>query len=394
MNCVDTQALLGERLSGSAGVSQERCQTGASRERESRAFVRSGPSVARSGAGLGVLLWLLQGASAWAQGSNLPMRPVQNIFEPLSGPADTLFQIATLVLIICAGIFLIVGALIVYAAWRYRRRGPEDDHSEPAQVYGSSAIELAWTVPPIMIVLLLSLVTARTIGELRAPRTNPNDEKVVVVGHRYWWEFRYPKEGIVTANEMHVPVNDRNVGEATELILHSVDTNHGFWVPELNGKSWAVPNYENTMYIQPWETGIYLGNCTVLCGDQHANMLIRVIVESKEDFQKWIADQKQIPSRTPPADQAADQGRRQFVSNSCGSCHRIAGTVADGTFGPDLTHFASRQTLGSGVAPNDDDHLRSWLKNPQVLKPGCLMPNMTLADNQVEQILAYLKTLK
>lgn len=318
------------------------------------------------------------------------MRPVQNIFEPRSGPADLLSQIATLTLVICAAIFLIVGGLTVYAVWHYRRRGPEDDHSEPPQVYGSSAIELAWTVPPIMIVLVLALVTARTIGELRAPRTNPNDLKVVVVGHRYWWEFRYPKEGVVTANEMHVPVNDRRTGEVTQLILHSVDTNHGFWVPELAGKSWVVPNYENTIYIQPWDTGVYLGNCTVLCGDQHANMLIRVIVESKEDFQKWIADQKQVPPQTS----TADQGRRDFIANSCGSCHRIAGTVADGTFGPDLTHFASRQTLGSGVAPNDDDHLRSWLKDPQVLKPGCLMPNMTLADNQVEQILAYLKTLK
>ena len=318
------------------------------------------------------------------------MRPVQNIFEPRSGPADILFQIAALVLIICAGIFLIVGGLIVYAVWRYRRRGPEDDHSEPPQVYGSAAIELAWTVPPIMIVLVLVLVTARTIGELRAPRTNPNDLKVEVVGHRYWWEFRYPKEGVVTANEMHVPANDRRTGEATQLILHSVDTNHGFWVPDLGGKSWLVPNYENTLYIQPWDTGVYLGNCTVLCGDQHANMIIRVVVESKDDFQKWIAMQKQVP----PQNAAVDEGKRQFVDNSCGSCHRISGTVADGVFGPDLTHFASRQTLGSGVAPNDDANLRSWLRDPQVLKPGCLMPNMKLKDTQVEQILAYLKTLK
>jgi cytochrome c oxidase subunit II len=385
MNCVDTQALLGERLSKSADAGQKRYQTG-----ETRELFRGGPRRASTGVGLGVLVWLSQGVSAWAQGSNLPMRPVQNIFEPRSGPADLMMQIAILVMIICAVIFLIVGGLTIYAVWRYRRRGPEDDHSEPPQVYGSAAIELAWTVPPIMIVVVLVLVTARTIGELRAPRTNPNDLKVEVVGHRYWWEFRYPKEGVVTANEMHVPVNDRRSGEATQLILRSVDTNHGFWVPELAGKSWVVPNYENTIYIQPWDTGVYLGNCTVLCGAQHANMLIRVIVESKEDFQKWIADQKQVP----PQGSTADQGKRQFVDNSCGSCHRITGTVADGVFGPDLTHFASRQTLGSGVAPNDDANLRSWLRDPQVLKPGCLMPNMKLKDNQVEQILAYLKTLK
>ena len=128
----------------------------------------------------------------------------------------------------------------------------------------------------------------------------------------------------------------------------------------------------------------------MLFGDQHANRLIRVVVESKEEFQKWIADQKQVP----PSTSSADPGRRQFMDNSCGSCHRIAGTLANGVFGPDLTHFASRQTLGAGVAPNDDAHLRSWLRDPQELKPGCLMPNMKLEDQQVEQILAYLKTLK
>ena len=385
MNCVDTQGLLGERLSRSTGVSQERCQKG-----KLRKLFPGGPPPARSGAGLVTLLWLAQGASAWAQGSSLPMRPIQNIFEPHSGPADTLMQIAVLTMVICAGIFLIVGGLTVYAIWRYRRRGPEDDNAEPPQVYGSAAIELAWAVPPILIVVVLALVTARTIGELRAPRSNPNDLQVVVVGHRYWWEFRYPKEDIVTANELHVPVDDRKTGEVTQLILHSADTNHGFWVPELGGKSWLVPNYENTMFIQPWDAGVYLGNCTVLCGDQHANMLIRVIVESKEDFQKWVADQKQVP----PQNSTADQGKRQFIDNSCGSCHRITGTVADGVFGPDLTHFAGRQTLGSGVAPNDDANLRSWLQDPQVLKPGCLMPNMKLKEAQVEQILAYLKTLK
>jgi cytochrome c oxidase subunit II len=332
--------------------------------------------------------WFGQRGEAWADDNTV--HSVQNIFAPVSGPAETIDQIAILVLVICTAIFVIVGGLTVYAVVRYRRRGPQDDVTEPPQVYGSTAIELAWSVPPVLVVVVLVLVTARTIGEIRGPRTDAKDERVEIIGHRYWWEVRYPKDGVTTANEIHVPVNDRNLNEATQLILKSVDTNHGFWVPQLAGKSWVVPNHENAMFVQPWETGIYLGNCTVFCGTQHANMLIRVMVDSKENFQKWLDQQKQAS----PADTTTNEGRNQFLINSCGSCHRVNGTAANGVFGPDLTHFATRQTLGSGVAPNDDENLRSWLRDPQVLKPGCLMPNMKLSNPQVEQILAYLKTLK
>ncbi len=348
--------------------------------------------------------WGCVGLGTASAADNMPLRSVQNIFTPTSGPAETLMQLASLTLVVCAAIFLIVGGLTVYAVYKYRRRGPEDDTSEPPQVYGSAAIELAWTVPPILIVVVLVLVTARTIGEIRGPRNNPNDEQLEIVGHRYWWEVRYPKHGVVTANEIHVPVNDRQTDDATQIVLRSADSAHGFWVPQLAGKSWLTPNYSNYLFIQPWETGTYLGNCTVFCGDQHANMLIRVVVETKENYQKWLESQKAPPPTAGPAALApvstaagtgpVDVGRQQFMANSCGSCHRITGTPANGAFGPDLTHFGGRETIGSGAAPNDEDNLRSWLRDPQVIKPGCLMPNMKLDDQQVEQISAYLRTLK
>jgi cytochrome c oxidase subunit II len=317
------------------------------------------------------------------------VRSVQNIFAPIGPPAELVHQTATLVLMICFGIFVVVGGLLLYAVVRYRQKPTDDDTTEPPQVYGSTAIELAWTVPPILIVVVLALATARTVGEIQNPKFGGDPLQVRIVGHRFWWEVRYPKYDIVTANEIHVPVSYLSAQRPVELTLTSADVVHGFWVPELNGKEWVVPDRENKWWIQPTSLGTYLGNCTVLCGFQHANMLIRVIAQAPEDFDAWVAQQKR-PANTDPA---TEKGRTAFGANSCGSCHTIEGTTSNGIFGPNLSHFMSRKTLGSGVAPNDDANLKSWLRDPQVLKPGCLMPNMKLDPNQVDEIMAYLKTL-
>jgi cytochrome c oxidase subunit II len=358
--------------------------------RYSRAKRGSGRGWELLGFTVAAFIGLLSSAPV-ARAQDSTIRAVQNIFDPLSAPAETLFNISVLVLAVCAGIFLVVGGLLTYAIIRYRRRGPEDDTEEPPQVYGSAAIELAWTVPPILIVVMLVLVTARTIGEIEHHKMPETAEQIRIIGHRFWWEVRYPKHDVVTANEIHVPLSDRHNRVPTEMILESADVIHGFWVPQLNGKTMLVPNYRNTMWIEPYATGIYLGNCTVLCGQQHANMLIRVIVDKPEDYQKWLESQKQ----TPGPDPQTEEGQKQFIANSCGTCHTIQGLRgANGVFAPDLTHFASRATLGSGVAPNDEQNLRSWLKDPQVLKQGCLMPNMQLSDKQIDAILAYLRNLK
>lgn len=365
------------------------CESRHGDERQTPGRFRRFSPVQQNRSILGVAaLTLLTLTSASAQDSTI--RAVQNIFDPLSAPAEILYRISLLVLAFCAGIFLIVAGLLTYAIIRYRRKGGADDLEEPPQVYGSAAIELAWTVPPILIVVVLVLVTARTIGEIQRPKLPTDAEQVRIIGHRFWWEVRYPKYDVVTANEIHVPLSDRSKRIATEFVLESADVIHGFWVPQLNGKTMLVPNYRNTMWVEPYKTGIYLGNCTVLCGAQHANMLIRVIVDTPDRYQQWLNEQKV----TPADDQSVEEGKRQFIANSCGSCHHIGDTNAKGVFGPDLTHFASRQTLGSGVAENNEANLRSWLQDPQVLKPGCLMPNMQLDNKQVQSILAYLRTLK
>ena len=206
------------------------------------------------------------------------VRSVQNIFAPVGAPAEMLHQTSVLVLLICLGIFVVVGGLLLYAVVRYRQRTTDDDTTEPPQVYGSTAIELAWTVPPILIVVVLALATARTVGEIQNAKFSGDPLQVRIVGHRFWWEVHYPKYNIVTANEIHVPVSYLSAPRPVDLTLASADVVHGFWVPELNGKQWLVPDRENKWWIQPTSLGIFLGNCTVLCGLQHANMLIRVVV--------------------------------------------------------------------------------------------------------------------
>jgi cytochrome c oxidase subunit 2 len=315
--------------------------------------------------------------------------PTTSIFKPLSQPAQDIKELSLLTIAICTVIFLVVAGLLVFTIVRYRHRAG-DEASEPPQIYGSNQIELAWTVLPILIVFTLILVTSRSIAEIQDRKPPPGTVNATVIGHQWWWEIRYPELGIVTANELHVPASTDSSRRPTFLKLQSVDVAHSFWVPQLAGKTDLIPNKQNLMWIEPTQLGTYLGNCAEYCGTQHARMLIRVIVHTPEEFDRWVAEQKQ------PAleDANAKQGRKLFFANSCVNCHTIRGTTAEGKFGPDLTHMMSRQTLASGAVPNNSEMLRLWVRDPQQLKIGCLMPNMQLTDAEVDQVVAYLQTLK
>jgi cytochrome c oxidase subunit II len=311
-----------------------------------------------------------------------------NIMAPASTPAKAVYDLSIFVLGITGAIFVIVTSLLVYVVLRFRRR-PTDDDLEPAQVYGSNQVEMAWTVVPVLIVVVLFLTTARVIfGVQDAPR--PKDAvDVTVIGHQFWWEFRYPKQGVVTANELHIPVSDPASPTPTFMTLLSADVDHSFWVPELGGKTDLIPNHPNSMWIDPHKPGVYLGQCAQFCGTQHAKMLLRVVVEPRAEFEKWLNDQKQ----TATQDATVAAGRHVFETQSCINCHTISGTVATGRFGPDLSHLASRQTIAAGAADNTPAELRSWIRDPDGIKPGCLMPAMNLNDQQLDQLTAYLNTL-
>jgi cytochrome c oxidase subunit 2 len=311
-----------------------------------------------------------------------------NIFAPVSTPAQSILQLSQFVLAITAAIFLVVFSLLAYAVVKFRRRSANDER-EPVQVYGSNQVELAWTVIPILIVVVLFLATVRVIGGIQKAERPSNAIEVTVIGHQFWWEYRYPSFGVVTANELHIPVSDPAHPRPTFLALLSADTDHSFWVPRLAGKMDLIPNHPNSMWIDPRETGLFLGQCAQYCGTQHAKMLLRVYVQTEEDFARWIQEQKR------PA-QAGDvsEGRSVFERTACINCHAVGGTAAVGRFGPDLTHLMSRDTIASGAVPNTPDNLRRWIQDPDILKPGSKMPAMGLSDSELTALTAYLESLR
>ena len=314
-----------------------------------------------------------------------------SIFAPASTPADSIFGLSIFVLLTVASIFVVVFTLLVYAMVKFRHKSG-DDRREPAQIYGSTQVELAWTVIPILIVVALLLAGARVVASVQDAPRPPGALEVVVTGHQYWWEYRYPKLNIVVANELHVPVSDPAHPTPTFLTLLSADTLHSFWVPELAGKTDLIPNHPNSMWIEPHKTGLFLGQCAQYCGTQHAKMLLRVYVDSQEDFDRWVQAQQQVPRISTQG--AAAAGQRVFESTACVNCHTVSGTTAKGIFGPDLTHLMTRNTIAAGAAPNTPETLRLWIKNPDAFKPGSKMPAMGLSDRDLDAVTAYMEALR
>src|SRR6266436_6037790 len=314
---------------------------------------------------------------------------VPSIFDSRSTPADSIRHLSLFVLGVTGLIFLVVFSLLSYVVVKFRSRAA-DTEREPAQVYGSTQIELAWTIIPILIVVVLFLAVARVIHAVQDAPKPATAVEVTAIGHQFWWEFRYPGLGVVTANELHVPVSDPAHPTPTFLKLLSADTDHSFWIPQLAGKTDLIPNRVNETWLDPQETGLFLGQCAQYCGTQHAKMLLRVYVDSTEDFNAWVRGQQQ-PSNY---DEKEAAGRRVFESTACLNCHAIAGTNGTGRFGPDLTHLMSRHTLASGAAENTPENLRFWIQNPDAVKPGSLMPAMKLSDAELDALVHYLETLR
>jgi len=335
---------------------------------------------------LTVALLLCSAASAAAHS---PSTGLTNIFSPESTPAKSIFNLSMFVLAVTGIIFAVVFTLLVYSVVKFRGN-PADAGREPAQVYGSTQIELAWTIIPILIVIVLFLATARAIHAVQDAPEPAGAIEVTAIGHQYWWEFRYPKLGVVTANELHIPVSDPVNPTPTFLTLLSADTDHSFWIPELAGKTDLIPNHPNRMWMDPLRTGIFLGQCAQYCGVQHAKMLLRVSVDSPADFAAWVRGQQQ------PAVQDARvaAGRRVFETTACINCHAVGGGAANGRFGPDLTHLMSRETIASGAAENTKENLRLWIQKPDAIKPGSLMPAMQLNDADLDAVVSYMETLR
>ncbi|UCH27404.1 MAG: cytochrome c oxidase subunit II [Trueperaceae bacterium] len=289
-----------------------------------------------------------------------------------------------------------VGGVLIYSALRFRRR-PGDD-SIPPQVHGNTTLEIAWTAIPVLLVIAVAIPTVRTLWRTEA-FAEPKEQDIVVnvTGHQWWWRFEYPELGIVTANELHVPVGRRVI-----LNMTSADVLHSFWPMKLAGKRDLIPNQNNQLWFIADESGVYLGQCAELCLGAHAYMRFRVIAEEEADFEIWKGKFQDLQVQQVQADPLIEQGRLLFTQKGCATCHTIDGYAEDYSIGkpnfPDLTNFGLRLTVPAGWADNTPENLAAWLRDPQEIKPGNRMPTLWAEsdpnrEEEIDALVAYLLSL-
>ena len=368
--------------------------------------------------------YLLSGlslAAVWlAAGCAPPQVAPQTSVFPATEAARMIHDLYVWIFWMSVLVFIGVQGGLLYIVWRFRYR---QGHALPEQVHGNTRMEIMWTILPAIILVMIAFPTIFTVFSLdRDPAADPVTVEfagfrfwptvevaglrlwpmrsgstaraegppltVEVIAHQWWWELRYPEQGIVTANELIVPT-----GRSVQLRMTSADVVHSFWIPQLMGKQDVMPVHINTISFTPEIPGQYWGQCAEYCGLQHANMRMNAIVYTPADFEAWVALNRQ-PAQPQPATELALQGGEVFGRSACIGCHTISGTTAQAQIGPDLSHFGSRTTLASGILPNTPENLADWLRDPQAAKPGNLMPNLHLRPTEVEALVEYLHSLK
>ncbi len=348
----------------------------------------------------------------------------QTTFHPVSEYGASLNRLFNNTFFWTMGVLAIVCVLTVYVMIRFRERPGQP---RPKQVHGNTMLEITWTFVPAVIVMFIAIPTLQSIFETQR-RAAADALEVEVIGHQWWWEFRYPAEDVVTANQLVLPV-----GMEIHLRIRSADVVHSFWVPRIGGKRDAMPQPRtaegerpraNHMIFTVDEPGQYRGQCAEYCGEAHAIMATHALAVSQAEFDAWIPTMKDAPAPPPAVDttQAAvaqpaadpaagavqetleEQGRRIFLSRSCIACHTVANTTARGAVGPSLTRFGARPTVGAGARPNTLDNVIQWIRDPRSLKPGALMPGAQseaggfpptgLTDEEVRVVAAWLVSLR
>jgi cytochrome c oxidase subunit 2 len=317
----------------------------------------------------------------------------QNVLDPAGAPNRIVNRLWWSMLAVAAVVWIAVVLAAFWAAVSRRRTtreelqpvtlSPNDEQRRHARIVGA-------LIGGTTGVLLLFLIFDFTVG--RALAEHPSRALTVeIVGHQWWWEVHYvdpdPSKLVVDANELHIPA-----GEPVQVKLSSRDVIHSFWVPNLIGKRDLIPGYTSSIFLDADRPGVYRAQCAEFCGAEHAKMALVVVVHPRADFASWLAGQRK--PATEPNDSSAKQGERVFLAGACSSCHSITGTEAYGTLGPDLTHLASRRTIGAGTLMNTRGNLAGWVVDPQSLKPGVRMPSNQLAAKDLLALLDYLQTLK
>jgi cytochrome c oxidase subunit II len=309
----------------------------------------------------------------------------QSTLSPHSDFGRSIDQLFTDIFWWAAFVFVVVELLLVVAVVRFRHR---EGRPAPRATHGHTLLEIAWTLAPAVILVFVAVPTVRTVFATAGDA--PADAlQVEVIGHQWWWEYRYPGLGITTANELHVPVH-----QPVAVSITGADVIHSFWIPALGGKRDAIPGHVNRIAFRADTVGDYSGQCAEFCGASHANMRFRVFVDSDSSFRAWVKSEQEGP-RVPPRGSLAEQGRAIYARSACIGCHTIQG-VSPGVIGPNLTHVGNRSTFASGIFPNDSAHLASWIADAPSAKPGAIMTRMKppLTDADIAALVAYLESLK
>ncbi len=309
---------------------------------------------------------------------------VQSVLRPSGAHAVLVDHLFALITTIC----VVVWILTALAAWIAIRRGRRGASTATDRQAGQNVgIATGVTVLTLLGILVATMLTGRAMDALRVD----DPVRVQVTGNQWWWDIQYPGAypslQVITANEIHIPV-----GRQVRIDMLSNDVIHSLWIPELQGKIDLVPGRLNTLWVEADHPGVFRGQCAEYCGAQHAKMALAVVAEPPGDFEGWLmANRAPAPTPATPEQQ---RGEAIVVKGPCSLCHAITGTSAGGRTAPDLTHVASRSTLAAGTLPNTRGYLAGWISDPQHVKPGNRMPPTGLRGSDLQDVLAYLETLK
>jgi cytochrome c oxidase subunit 2 len=323
--------------------------------------------------------------------------------NPAGDQAQRILDLMRPVFWIALGVFIIVEGLLIYTVLRFRRKV---NAGIPTQVQGNTQIEIAWTIAPALIAVVIAVLTFRT--QAANAVLPPNSLHITAVGHQWWFEFQYPEQGeegkpLLTATDMYIPV-----GKPVIITLKGQDVIHNFWVPRLAGKTYMIPGKTNYMSFTAEKPGVYLAACSEFCGEAHALMRFRVIALPQDQYDRWLSQAKVVPS-APSGGAGAlngDPTRGQAIfldaKRQCVTCHAVGGTTAKGVVGPNLTYYGSRTTIAAGLMPNTPENLSKWIHNPNAIKPGNLMGRVitpswvqaNLSEQDIADLVAYLHSMK
>jgi cytochrome c oxidase subunit 2 len=320
-------------------------------------------------------------------------QPLQDVLRPAGIQAEHIGSLWNLTLGMCALVFLLVVAACVTALWIAPKAdaGTAPDLSSLARPERRIWRAIGWATAVSSLGLVVLLVADARTSRAMARLPLADAVNIELTGHQWWWEARYldadKAREFTTANELHIPV-----GRPVLITLRADDVIHTLWIPNLQGKKDMIPGRTATLSLRADRAGTYRGQCAEFCGIEHALMALLVEAEANDKYEAWAAAQRRPGAE--PADAMALRGREVFLNGACASCHTVAGTAARGRRGPDLSHLASRHTIGAGMFPNNRGHLAGWIADPQALKPGVYMPPNALAPADLQALLAYLETLK